>query len=45
MTNDLDNMREVRIWLAKATTALKALERVWRSKNKEIETKKKVFQA
>ena len=30
--------------MAKATTALKALEKVWSSKNIEIETKKKVLQ-
>src|SRR6218665_3657163 len=43
MTYDLDNMKEVRTRLAEATKALKASEKVWRSKNIEIETKKKVL--
>ena len=43
MTYELENMRKVRTRLAKATTTLKALEKVWRSKHIEIETKKKVL--
>src|SRR6218665_2632621 len=31
-TYDLDNMREVRTRLAKATAALKAMEKVWKSR-------------
>src|SRR6218665_1867610 len=35
-TYDLDNMREVRTRLAKATAALKAMEKVWKSRSIEI---------
>ena len=42
-TYDLDNMREVRTRLAKATAALKAMEKVWKSRSIEIETKKGVL--
>src|SRR6218665_2940801 len=40
MTYDLDNMREVCTRLAKATAALKAMEKVWKSRSIKIETKK-----
>src|SRR6218665_3827775 len=43
-TYDLDNMREVRTRLAKATAALKAMEKVWKSRSIEIETKQRVLQ-
>ena len=43
-TYDMDYVKEVQTILAKATAVLKALENVWRSKNIEIETKKKVLQ-
>src|SRR6218665_4130215 len=43
-TFTLDNMREVRTRLAKATAALKAVEKVWKSRSIEIETKKRVLQ-
>src|SRR6218665_3655444 len=43
-TYDLDNMREVRTRPAKATAALKAMEKVWKSRSLEIETKKRVLQ-
>ena len=36
-TCDLDNMREVRTRLAKATAALKAMEKVWKSRPIKIE--------
>ena len=37
-TYNLDNLREVRIRLAKATAALKAMEKVWKRRSIEIET-------
>src|SRR6218665_998355 len=43
-TYDLDNMTEVHTRLAKATAALKAMEKVWKSRSIEIETKKRVLQ-
>src|SRR6218665_1421348 len=43
-TYDLDNMREVRTRPAKATAALKAMEKVWKSRSIEIETKKRMLQ-
>jgi len=43
-TFTLDNMREVRTRLANATAALKAMEKVWKSRSIEIETKKRVLQ-
>src|SRR6218665_1531991 len=43
-TYDLDNMREVRTRLAKTTAALKAMEKVWKSRSIAIETKKRVLQ-
>ena len=40
-TYDLDNMREVRTRLAKATAALKAMEKVWKSRSIAIDRIKK----
>jgi hypothetical protein len=41
-THDLDNKKEVWVRIAKATTALKALDKVWKSKSIHIQTKLKV---
>jgi len=37
-------MREVRTRPAKATAALKAMEKIWKSRSIEIETKTRVLQ-
>src|SRR6218665_2164102 len=43
-TYDLNNMREDRTRLEKATAALKAIEKVWKCRSIQIETKKRVLQ-
>ena len=37
-------MREVRTRLSKAAAAMKAMEKIWKSWSREIETKKRVLQ-
>ena len=44
MTYDLDNRKEVWTRIAKSIAALKAMDKIWKSKSIKMETKKKVLQ-
>jgi hypothetical protein len=44
MTYDLDSRKEILVRIAKATTTLKAMDKIWKSKSIRTETKTKVLQ-